>query len=101
MCIDNSAAICSLEQNTHNSEPARNAILTAHNLCQKEWDFSLVWTSSHCNISGNEAADAMAKDGATNQESLCAHTFFSKAWLYAKTRAQFSLNWEKDIPSAS
>jgi hypothetical protein len=51
-------------------------------------------------ITGNETADAMAKDGATNQESLCAHTFSSKAWLYAKTRAQFNLNWEKEIPQA-
>jgi hypothetical protein len=30
ICIDISAAICSIEQNIHNSEPARQAILTAH-----------------------------------------------------------------------
>jgi hypothetical protein len=45
--IDNSAAIFSLEQNIHNCEPERQAILTAHNLCQIGWD----------KITGNEAAN--------------------------------------------
>jgi hypothetical protein len=42
----------------------------------------------------------MAKDGATNQDTVCAHTFSSKAWLFATTRAQFNRNWEKEMPQA-
>jgi hypothetical protein len=42
----------------------------------------------------------MAKDGATNQDTVCAHTFSSKAWLLTTTRAQFNLNLEKEIPQA-
>jgi hypothetical protein len=42
----------------------------------------------------------MAKDRATNQDTVRVHIFSSKAWLFSTTRAQFNLNWEKEIPQA-
>jgi hypothetical protein len=48
----------------------------------------------------NVYLDYLTKDGATNQDTVCAHTFSSKAWLFATTRAQFNRNWEKEIPQA-
>jgi hypothetical protein len=41
----------------------------------------------------------MSKDGATNQDTVSAYAS-SKAWLFSTTRAQFNLNWEKEIPQA-
>ena len=64
ICIDNQAAMATLNFNKHNHENARRALDSIEDLCTLGWQISITWCPSHCNIRGNERADTFAKQGA-------------------------------------
>jgi ribonuclease HI len=78
ICIDNTAAIGTLQDNNSNSEPARIASTLASLLAQKGWKFSSLWTPTHRKIEGNEHPDEMAKKGAESSLNRCPRSFSSK-----------------------
>jgi ribonuclease HI len=80
ICIDNTAAIGTLQDNHSNSEPARIASTLASLLAQKGWKISSLWTPAHRKIEGNEHADEMATKGAESPLNLCLQSFSSKTW---------------------
>ena len=66
ICIDNQAAIATLNFNKYNHEYTRRALESIENLCTLGWQISITCCPSHCNIRGNKRADKLAKQGANN-----------------------------------
>jgi hypothetical protein len=94
ICIDNAAAIGTLQGNNSNSEPARIASTLASLLAQKGWKISSLWIPAHRKIEGNEHADEMAKKGAESSLNLCPRLFSSKTWLKAESARRLLQNWK-------
>jgi ribonuclease HI len=88
ICIDNQAVIDTLYFNKHSHEYARRAQETIGKLQLLGWQISIMWCPSHCDIYGNEHADALAKLGASTT-TPCQFTRTPKTWLLAKARAEF------------
>jgi hypothetical protein len=94
ICIDNTAAIDTLQDNNSNSEAARIASTLASLLVQKGWKISSLWTPAHREIEGNEYADEMAKKGADSSLNLSPRLFSSKTWLKAESTRRHLQNWK-------
>jgi len=82
ICIDNKAAINTLSFNKSNHEYARRALANIEQLCLLGWRIRTVWSPSHCEIPGNDRADALAKQGASGH-TLCQYATTTKTWLQA------------------
>jgi ribonuclease HI len=94
ICIDNQAAIDTLQCNKNNHEYARRAIETSAQLRLLGWTVSTVWCPSHCGVTGNEHADSLAKMG-TSLPSPCRYSLTTKAWLQTQARAQLLQHWKQ------
>jgi ribonuclease HI len=97
ICIDNQAAIDTLHFNKHNHEYARRTLETVGKLQLLGWQISTVWCPSHCGISGNERADALAKLGASST-TPCQFALTTKTWLLTQARAEFIQRWKTELP---
>jgi ribonuclease HI len=100
LCIDNSSAIDSLNNNTYNHHHARHAIEAATELITTGWTISTVWVPSHTGITGNKRADIQAKAGASNNRLLCQHSVTTKTWLLAEAKRKFMSEWHTTHKSA-
>ncbi|GFT37912.1 RNase H domain-containing protein [Trichonephila clavipes] len=61
---------------------------------QKDCEIHLQWASSHVNITGNEIADSLAKDGAAQ------HTLNSAVLTYSELHSTYINNKQSTIPPA-
>jgi len=80
MCIDNQAAIATLNFKKHNHEYAQWALNSIEDLRTLGWQISITWCPSHCNIRGNKRADTLAKQGAGSLVP-CRFALTTKTWL--------------------
>jgi len=94
---NNQAAMATLNFNKHNHEYARWALDSIEELRTLSWQISITWYPSHCNIRGNERADALAKQGADNSVP-CRFALTTKTWLLMQERAQFTERWKTQLP---
>jgi ribonuclease HI len=97
ICIDNQAAISTLEFNKDNHEYARRSLETVAQLRLLGWDISTVWCPSHTGIPGNERADSLAKQG-TSYPVACQYTLTTKIWLQTQARVQLLQRWKQELP---
>jgi ribonuclease HI len=97
ICIDNQAAIDSLQFNRNNHEYTRRALESIAQLRLLSWKISTVWCPSHCGIAGNEYADTLAKLGTTHP-TPCQYARTTKTWLQAQARAQLLHRWKQELP---
>jgi len=97
ICIDNQAAIATLNFNKHNHEYTQWALDSIEDLCTLGWQISITWCPSHCNIRGNERADTLAKQG-VGSSVPCSFTLTTKTWLLVQARAQFMERWKTQCP---
>ena len=100
ICIDNQAAIATLNFNKHNHEYTQWALDSIEDLCTLGWQISITWCPSHCNIRGNERADTLAKQG-VGSSVPCSFTLTTKTWLLVQARAQFIEQWKTQLPLSS
>jgi ribonuclease HI len=100
ICIDNKAAIDTLQLNKSNHEYARRTIQIIDKLRLLGWTIQTIWCPSHCDIQGNERADTLAKQGASST-NLCRFTTTTKSWLLTQARAEFIRRWQTDLPLAN
>jgi len=61
ICIDNKAAIDTLQLNKSNHEYARRTLQISEMLRLLGWSICVIWYPSHCDIQDNERADTLAK----------------------------------------
>jgi ribonuclease HI len=97
ICIDNQAAIDTLQHNESNHEFARRALEVIARLQLLGWQISTVWCPSHCGIPGNEKADALAKMAASSTVP-CRFAVTTKYWLLAQARKGFLERWKRELP---
>ena len=97
ICIDNQAAINTLQHNNSNHEFARRTLEVIARLQLLGWQISTVWCPSHCNIPGNEKADTLAKMAASATVP-CRFALTTKYWLLAQARKGFLERWKKELP---
>jgi len=97
ICIDNQAAIDTLQFNKDNHEYTRHAIDSFAQLRLLGWDIGTVWCPLHCGIPGNESADTLAKLG-TSDPIPCQHAATTKIWLQMQARAQLLRCWKQELP---
>ena len=102
-CIDSKSVITSLQSNNNKNRPSLiyQIQLAFHNILSNNKSLSILWTPSHCDISGNEIADKEAKKGATNSITsskiniaLDSHEHF---YLINKTISNNVLNLHKTL----
>jgi len=96
-CIDNQAAIDTLQFNKDNHEYARHTLESTTKLRLLGWKMNTVWCPSHCGIPGNEHADKLAKLGTSLQIS-CRHSLTTKIWLQTQARTQLLQRWKEELP---
>ena len=80
VCIDNQAAVDTLQFNESNHESVQRTLEIIDNLQCLGWHLSTVWCPSHFNIRGNDRADTLAKTRASSTVP-CRFAFTTKAWL--------------------
>jgi len=97
ICVDNRAALETLQFNKHNNEYARRALEVISDLSLLGWEISTTWCPSHCNIKGNKRADTLAKKGAT-LAIPCHFALTTKTWLLAQSRAELLRQWTTELP---
>jgi len=97
ICIDNQAAIDTLEFNKDNHEYARCILECIGQLRLLGWIVSTVWCPSHCGIMGNKRADTLAKIG-TSPPVPCRDALTTKVWLQTQARAQLLQRWKQELP---
>jgi len=97
ICIDNQAAMATLNFNKHNHEYARRALDSIEDLRTLGWQISITWCPSHCNIRGNERADTLAKQGA-GRSVLYRFALTTKTWILMQARAQLMEPWKTQLP---
>jgi ribonuclease HI len=97
ICIDNQAAINTLQFNKDNHEYARRTLETVAQLRLLGWTMSTVWCPSHCGLMGNEHADSLAKMG-TSLPTPCQYSRTTKVWLQTQARAQLLRRWKQELP---
>jgi ribonuclease HI len=97
ICIDNKAAIDTLQLNKSNHEYTRRTLQIIDALELLGWSICTIWCPSHCNIQGNERADTLAKRGAS-LTNLCRFTTTTKSWLLTQARAEFIQRWQTELP---
>ena len=97
ICIDNQAAMATLNFNKHNHEYARRALNSIKDLRTLGWQISITWCPSHCNIRGNKRADTLAKQGAGSSVPY-RFALTTKTWLPVQARAQFMERWKTQLP---
>jgi len=97
ICIDNQAAIDTLQSNHENHEYARRALETIASLQLLGWQISTVWCPSHTNIPGNERADSLAKMAASSTIP-CRFATTTKCWLLTQARKEFLARWKMELP---
>jgi len=97
ICIDNQAAIETLQINRDNYEYARHALKSAAQLRLLCWKISTVCCPSNCGIVGNKHADTLAKLR-TSHPIPCQYARITKIWLQAQTRAQLLQRWKQELP---
>ena len=97
ICIDNQAAIDTLQSNRENHEYARRALETIASLQLLGWQISTVWCPSHTNIPGNERADSLAKMAASSTIP-CRFATTTKCWLLTQARKEFLARWKMELP---
>jgi ribonuclease HI len=97
ICIDNQAAIDTLQFNRNNHEYTRRTLESIAQLRLLGWKISTVWCPSHCGIAGNEYADTLAKLGTTHP-TPCQYARTIKTWLQAQVRAQLLHRWKQELP---
>jgi ribonuclease HI len=97
ICIDNKAAIDTLSFNKSNHEYARRTLTNIKQLRLLGWSIRTVWCPSHCDIPGNDRADALAKQGASGH-TPCQYTTTTKTWLQIQARAQLLRQWKAELP---
>jgi ribonuclease HI len=97
ICIDNQAAINTLQLNRSNHEYARRTLQIIDTLQLLGWSICTIWCPSHCDIRGNERADTLAKRGAS-LTNPCHFTTTTKSWLLAQARAEFIRRWRVELP---
>jgi ribonuclease HI len=97
ICIDNKAAIDTLSFNKSNHEYARRALANIEQLQLLGWRIQTVWCPSHCDIPGNERADALAKQGAAGH-TPCQYATTTKTWLLNQARSQLLHRWKAELP---
>jgi ribonuclease HI len=97
ICIDNKAAIDTLQLNRSNHEYARRTLQIIDTLQLLGWSICTIWCPSHCDIRGNERADTLAKRGAS-LTNPCHFTTTTKSWLLAQARAEFIRRWRVELP---
>jgi len=95
ICIDNKAAIDTLQSNKDNHEYARRSLEIIAALQLLGWQVSTIWCPAHCNIRGNERADKLAKLGASSTMAPCRFALTTKTWLLTKARAEFLKHWKQ------
>ena len=98
ICIDNQAAIDTLHANKDNHEYARRSLKTIATLRLLGWQITTIWCPAHCNISGNERADKLAKLGASSATTPCRFARTTKTWLLSQARAEFLKRWKQTLP---
>jgi ribonuclease HI len=96
ICIDNSAAVLALSNETSSEESAVIARQLCMNLADSGWILKLVWTPSHQGIAGNEKADEMAKQGTEHTQSTCTQSYTSKSWMKSQAKARFFKLWSQN-----
>jgi ribonuclease HI len=97
ICIDNQAAIATLQLNKQNHEYARRTLETIGKLQLLGWRISPLWCPAHCDIHGNERADMLAKMGASST-APCHFALTTKTWLLTQARAEFLARWKQELP---
>jgi len=97
ICIDNQAAMATLNFNKHNHEYTQQALDSIEDLRTLSWQISITWCPSRCNIKGNETANTLAKQGAGSSVP-CRFTLTTKTWLLVQARAQFMERWKTQLP---
>jgi len=97
ICIDNQAAIDTLQSNRGNHEYARRTLATIATLQLLGWRVSTVWCPSHSNIPGNERADTLAKMAASST-TPCRFATTTKCWLLTQARKEFLERWRMELP---
>ena len=97
ICIDNQAAIDTLSFNKSNHKYARRTLANTEQLRLLGWEIQTVWCPSHCNVPGNDRADALAKQGASGH-TPCQYTTTTKIWLQTQARAQLLRRWKAELP---
>jgi ribonuclease HI len=100
ICIDNQAAIDTLQFNKYNHEYARRTLDVVGKLQLLGWHISTIWCPSHCGIRGNERADTLAKMGASSTIP-CQFAVTTKTWLLTQARAEFLARWKDELPLAN
>ena len=61
VCTDSMSVVSALKDTTSEHPVITDIILLYHNLAENGHDITILWIPGHCNITGNEAADAQAK----------------------------------------
>jgi len=97
ICIDNKAAIDTLSFNKSNHEYARRTLAHIEQLRLLGWRIRTVWCPSHCDIPGNDYADALAKQGAAGH-TPCQYATTTKTWLLTQARSQLLRRWKAELP---
>jgi ribonuclease HI len=97
ICIDNKAAIDTLSFNKSNHEYARRALANIEQLQLLGWRIRTVWCPAHCDIPGNDCADALAKQGASGL-TPCQYATTTKTWLQTQARSQLLCRWKAELP---
>jgi ribonuclease HI len=98
ICIDNQAAIDTLHSNKDSHEYARRSLETIATLRLLGWQITTLWCPAHCNISGNERADKLAKLGASSPTTPCRFVRTTKTWLLSQACAEFLKQWKQTLP---
>jgi hypothetical protein len=97
ICIDNQAAIDTLQSNHENHEYGRRTLATIATLQLLSWRVSTVWCPSHSNIPGNERADTLAKMAASSM-TPCRFMTTTKCGLLMQARKGFLQRWKMELP---
>ena len=82
-CIDNLAAIDTLQFNQDNHEYARHALESVAKFRILGWQINTLWCPLHCGLPCNKQADMLAKLG-TSFHTPCQYALTTKIWLQSQ-----------------